>query len=124
MRKDKLCNVYPVLHLLGRLDSDDRANIIPFLSQEACEGIYECIHNGLHNKKIHSNSRKELRKGLKKNADILRCILNPKSCEKTKKKKLIQVGGDGIGLIVKTVLPYIVEHLLEENEFPENGNDS
>lgn len=116
MRKNKMSKIYPILHLLGRLDSEDRSNLIPFLSQDACEGIYECIHNGLKNKSIQIDHRKALRNGLKKNADILRCIIDPKSCDKTKKKKLVQVGGDGIGLIVKTVLPYMAQQLLQQNE--------
>lgn len=111
MRKHQISQVYPLLELLSRLEGEDRMKLIPFLNQTGCDGIYECIHNGLRSKLVSLESRKEIKKTLKSDADIYRCILKNGLCPLKKQKKLTQVGGKGLGLLLNSVLPLLSEHL-------------
>lgn len=111
MRKHQIAQAYPMLELLSRLEEEDRMKLIPFLNQTGCEGIYECIHNGLRSKLVDLGRRKEIKRTLKSDADIYRCILKNELCSAKKQKKLTQVGGKGLGLLLKSVLPLLSEHL-------------
>jgi hypothetical protein len=111
MRKQQITQLYPMLELLARLEETDRMKLIPFLNQTGCQGIYECIHNGIRSKLVSLENRKEIKKHLKSDADIYRCLLSNKLCAAKKQKKLTQVGGKGLGLLLHSVLPLLSEHL-------------
>ena len=106
-----MSNVYPFLEFLSRLNSADRTLLIPYLNGDGCESIYECVHNGLWSKALSIKKRKEIKKNLKQDEKHFRCILNGDVCSQTRQKRLTQVGGNGLGLILTSVLPLLAEHL-------------
>lgn len=110
MKKCDIKRVYPLLEVLSRLEESDRQIIVEFLNEAGCEGLTECVHNGLWSKAIDLDKRKLIKTNLKKDEASYRCILK-EGCSKKRHKKLVEVGGGGLGLILKSVLPLLKDHL-------------
>jgi hypothetical protein len=100
-----------MLEIISRLGDEDRMKIIPFLNDQGCDSIYECIHNGLRSKQVSSERRRAIRKTLKGEAELYRHILKTDYCPTKRQKKLAQVSGKGLGLILESVLPLLSQHL-------------
>jgi hypothetical protein len=98
------------LEVLSRLASNDRQVVVEFLNEVGCEALTECVHNGLWSKAVDGDKRKAIKSNLKKDEGHYRCILK-QGCAKKRQKKLVEVGGDGLGLILNSVLPLLKEHL-------------
>jgi hypothetical protein len=111
MRKTQIARLYPMLQIMSRLGDEDRVKIIPFLNNHGCESIYECIHNGLRSKQVGSERRRAIRKTLKGEAELYRRILKTDHCPTKRQKRLAQVSGRGLGLILESVLPLLAQHL-------------
>jgi hypothetical protein len=110
MKKCNMKRLYPLLEVLSRMGESDRQIVVEFLNEAGCEGLTECVHNGLWSKALDADKRKAIKTNLKKDAEHYRCILK-EGCSKKRHKKLVQVGGDGLGLILNSVLPLLKEHL-------------
>jgi hypothetical protein len=97
------------LDLLASLEPEERAGIIPYLNEQACKKIYECVHNALYNKSISKENRRKIRAHLKPDEGCFRSLLKTGLCSKTKQKKLCQVGGKSLGILLDAVIPLLVE---------------
>jgi len=111
MRKDKMNRIFPMLKVLAELGPKERKTLIPFLNEDGCEGLHECVYNALTRKYLPIAKRRELRNKLKKDEDIYRCILKQELCSRKRQQKLALVGGESLGLILEIVLPLISEYL-------------
>jgi hypothetical protein len=116
INRPALKKVYPLLKLLERMSSTDRITIIQHLDSAACDAVYMCVYNGLHNTAISPQQRDALVKELggKKRAlrALMRTMQHSKVTDALKKKRLIQSGG-GLGLILGTVLPLLASFLFK-----------
>ena len=109
MNKKGIRKVSPLLKILNSLGNEERQVVIHFLTHEGCEGIYECIQNGLTNPTLKEEDKRELQQHLLPQKNKFRKLLKETRPEK-KKQTLLQVG-EGAGLIIKKVLPLLEEFL-------------
>jgi hypothetical protein len=108
MNKSKLKKLFPLLKILRSLSEEDRNVVLPFLTHEGCEGLYDCVYNGLWNETL--TDRGDIQKRLGKNKHKFRRLLDERVSSEKKKKTLQQVGGD-IGWLLEKVLPALAFHL-------------
>lgn len=108
--KRELKKVFPVLNVLSKLKEDDRKILLGYLNEESCTGIYDCVHNALHNKRLRN--RNDLRRRIQQHKNELRYIVKDTRHSKEKQKKLVQSGGS-IGLILSAVLPLLAQYLFK-----------
>jgi hypothetical protein len=111
MNKKQIKPVYPLLKILSKLSDSERQVLLPYLNHGGCEGIYECIHNGLCNSSLPAAERKKLACRLLKDKSKYRFLIRSKDPE-ARRKKLIQVGGS-VGAILSTVLPLLSDFVGE-----------
>jgi hypothetical protein len=109
MRKNKASQICKLVDLLADMSPCDRKTIIPYLNEEGCKSIYECVNNALYNKDIPAEKKRLIRKYLKNDVGCYRSLLKTNLHAKTKQKKLCQVGGRGLGLILEAVLPILTD---------------
>lgn len=110
MKECDMQRAYPLLDVMSRMEVEDRKTLVEFLNSEGCQAVTECIHNGLFNKSIDPEKRKNIKVNLKQDEEQYRCILK-EGCSKKRQKQLVQVGGGGLGLILDAVLPILKENL-------------
>jgi hypothetical protein len=115
MNKKCLQSVLPVLKVLKDMKAKDRQILIPFLVEKVTEAIYECIYNATTNNEMSIEKRKEIKKHTIADKEIYRYLLKPKTNKMKRQKKLHQIGGDSLGLILQTVVPEL-ESILKSEE--------
>jgi len=114
MNKKCLQSVLPVLKVLTNLKAEDRQIILPYLTEKVIDAIYECIYNATTNNEMSIEKRKEVKKHTINDKEIYRYLLKPKTNPKKRQKKLHQIGGGSLGVILKTVVPELESILSEE----------
>ena len=109
MNKRAIKKVHPLLKIISKLGADERRVLLHYLTHDACEGIYECIQNGLTNPTLREEDKRLLHTSLLPQKNKFRKLIKERNPEK-KKRALLQVG-DGVGLILETVVPLLGEYL-------------
>ncbi len=111
-KKSKLRSTHELLRLLKGLTSKQRVGVLRCMDDSSCECVFEAVANVLRNDKIDQATRNRLKKCLGPHKKILRYLSNPKGSIKNKKKKLQEIGGFPLGMILKTALPFLSSILL------------
>lgn len=109
MNKRDIRRLHPLLKVISKLGEPDRKVLLQYLSHDGCEGIYECIHNGLTNPTLREEDRRVMQQSLKTHKNKFRKLLKEQDPAK-KKRALLQVG-EGVGLILEKVVPLLDEYL-------------
>jgi hypothetical protein len=102
-----LRNVLPVLKVLQGLSHEDRLNLLPHLASNVHDGIQECILNATCNSTIPLELKKIIKKHTMKDAEAYKYILKPNTTPRKINKKLQEVGGNGLGVILQAVVPVL-----------------
>jgi hypothetical protein len=110
MNKRKLGKVFPLLQIVAKLSEGERQVLLCYLNYDACDGIYECVFNALYNTTLPQSEKKHILTFLKKNKKRYRCLVN-KDETSLKKHKTLQKVGDGVGVILNSVLPLVDNYL-------------
>jgi hypothetical protein len=110
MNKRKLGKVFPLLQIVAKLTEGERQVLLCYLNYDGCDGIYECVHNALYNTTLPQSEKKNILTLLKKNKKRYRCLVN-KNEKPLKKYKTLQKVGDGVGVILNTILPLLDNYL-------------
>jgi len=110
-----LQRVVPVLKLLQTMNSEDRIKMIPHLADDVQDGISECILNATCNKSIPMELRKLIKKETMKDAEKYKYLLKPNTSSRKRHAKLQQIGGSGLGLILRAVVP-ILDKISQKGE--------
>lgn len=114
MNKKKLKKLLPIIQLITKLPQEQRAGLLEYLSDEAHEGLCECIYNGIANKSLLGQKKSQfLKEKVRKDQKALLTILRPNISKKTRRRKMIQSGGS-IALILATVLPMLAEYVVKK----------
>ena len=101
--------VHPLLKIISKLSDGERKVLFPFLTHEGCDGIYECVHNGLSNPTLNEEDRRDLNQKLLPQKNKFRKLIK-ESDPVRKKRALLQVG-EGVGLLVEKVVPLLEDYL-------------
>ena len=95
------------LKTLKSLPKEKRNLLIPYLSDDGCATIYECVTNILHNKNI--KNRKKLKSKLSDYKNDLRYLGNSNISNSSKKRRLNSKGGAILPLILTTAIPLLMD---------------
>jgi len=88
---------------------DHRCILMSHLDLDSCELIYETIFNVISNKSIPVKKRQQLQKVLQPHQNNLRYMANKNNKATLKKKRLTQIGGNPLGIILSTAIPLLLE---------------
>jgi hypothetical protein len=113
MNRRQLNKVFPLLKILQQLGEVERQILLCYLTNEGCEGIYECIDNALYNSTLSKVDRQKILEVLRKNKRKYRCLVN-KDLSPGRRHKTLCKAGDGVGIILNIVLPLIEKHLKKQ----------
>lgn len=111
-KKKILLRHLTLLKVLDKLSDKEREKIIPFLNNDACSNISECVLNILHGSHLNKSAKSKLKDELKGSQKQLRYIANPKKPIHLRKKRMEQSGG-ALGVILATILPIIANLVIE-----------
>jgi hypothetical protein len=109
LNKRTIRKVHPLLQIISKLGSEERQVLIHFLTHEACEGIYECVKNGLNNHTLRDEDKELMHQSLSPHKSKFRKLLHEHDPVK-KKRTLLQLG-EGIGLILEKTVPLLGDYL-------------
>lgn len=109
--KKKLQHVLPMLDTLKKVSSKQRPILLSHFDDASCSAIYETVHNVIHNPKVNSKCQKRLKKSLYPYKKDLRYLANKKHSNKSKKKRLIRMGGFPIGAVLSAAIPLLLNLL-------------
>jgi hypothetical protein len=109
MNKRAIRKVHPLLKIINGLGNEERQVLIHFLTHEACEGIYECVRNGLTNHTLRDEDKQQMQTSLNPHKGKFRKLLAEEDPER-KKRALMQVG-EGVGLILEKTVPLLDSYL-------------
>lgn len=127
MDKDSLRKILPALKVLQRIGPEERQTLIPFLPTNVTNGIYECIYNATCNSELPMRLRKYIKKNTIADAEQYKYLLKPNKSVRKRQKRLIQIGGGGLGHILNAVVP-VLSHIVRKNkdneEHEEGGKES
>lgn len=109
--KKKLRIALPLLQILSILPPKSREIIVKHLNTDACEILYTSVCNTLYNRDLLNKG--ELRIKLNPYKNNLRYIINENKKSNLRHKKLIQIGGNPLGLILGATLPILFNYLFK-----------
>lgn len=99
----------PLLNFFSKLNMEEKKVLMHFLDHEGCQGLYECITNGLTNTTLREDDQRFLHENLVQDKNKFRKLI--KECDPEKKKRQLLQVGEGAGLIVEKVVPLLEEYL-------------
>lgn len=99
----------PLLELLTKVNTDSRHKILKHCHSDLIKAIEECVFNVLKRNVLLKQKRIEK---LKKYKNILRKIGNSKTNINQKKKLIIQSGGNYLPILLKPIVLYLFDKLL------------
>ncbi len=102
-------SLIPLLHVLKSLKSADRVIILAHLDDHTRDAIYKTVSNVLKSKRVPIQNRIHLRDNLGSFKSDFRCLISKDSSSVQKKKKLTQLGGNPLSLILDTALPLMLD---------------
>ena len=97
-----------LIKIVSRLKPEERSLIIPYLKTEAVEFLCECVHNVLYTD-IGIKNKNKVKNKLKNQCSVhrLKTIVS-KSKSISARKKALSQEGKGLGLILSTALPFLI----------------
>ncbi len=102
-------SLIPLLHVLKSLKSSDRVIILAHLDDHTRDAIYKTVSKVLKSKKVPIQNRIHLRDNLCSFKSDFRYLMSKDSSPIQKKRKLTQLGGNPLSLILDTALPLMLD---------------
>ena len=94
---------------LNSIGNTHQKNILPFLHDEACNKLYDCVWNALNNDGVAN--REKLKKKLEPFKSDLRVLANLSLSKQKKRKRMDEVGGQFITPILAATVPILIDFL-------------
>jgi len=109
--KKRVKNYIGLINLLNKSNSKKKEIILKHLNDKSIDFICELVHNVIHNNfNLSSKKVRKIKTLLHPNKKSFR-YLSKKSGRIDKKRKLMVQHGQGIGVILSTVLPILLNVL-------------
>jgi hypothetical protein len=97
-----------LVRVISKLKPDDRSCLIPYLKTDSLEFLCECVHNVLYTD-IGIRNKSKIKNKLKKQCSVHRLkTIASKSISLSAKAKALSQEGKGLGLILSTALPFLL----------------
>jgi hypothetical protein len=114
LSRKKLTKMAPLLNLLSRLSTEDREIAATFLNDEACEAMCECVHNSITNLSTEETVRDHFKQETKPVIKTLRFLADENKPVSARQKKLPQLGGGILGLVLSLAIPLLTSFLAKK----------
>ena len=101
--------VIPLLNVLKSMNSTDRIIILAHLDDKTRDDLYLTIDSVLKSEKVPIQAKLNLHKKLHHHKGHLKQLTNKTISKQTKKKKLIQIGGNPLKIILNVALPLMLD---------------
>ena len=98
----------PLLNVLKSLSSNDRIIILAHLDDETRDLLYLTISSVLRSEKVPIETRLKLKKKLLPHKAKFRVVTRQDASSQLRKKKLHQLGGSPLKLMIDTALPLML----------------
>jgi hypothetical protein len=97
-----------LVKIVSKLKPEERSQIIPYLKTDSVEFLCECVHNVLYTD-IGIKNKTKIKHKLKNQCSVHRLkTIASKSKSITAKTKALGQEGKGLGLILSTALPFLM----------------
>ncbi len=109
MRETQKKVILPLLGVLKNLKAADRIIILAHLDDLSRDSLYETINRVLsQSSPLPSSKKKLLKKKLWPHRDDLRYLTSQKKSNREKKRRLVHMGGNPLGYLLKTAVPLLL----------------
>jgi len=109
MRETQKKVILPLLGVLKNLKAADRIIILAHLDDLSRDSLYETINRVLsQSSPLPSSKKKLLKKKLWTHRDDLRYLTSQKKSKREKKRRLVHMGGNPLGYVLKTAVPLLL----------------
>jgi hypothetical protein len=112
LNKRAIRKVHPLLKIISSLGKEEQQVLLHYLTHEGCDGVYECVENGLRNTTFNPEDRQMMQQSLLPQKNKFKRLLKEQDPQK-KKRALMQVG-EGIGVILEKTVPLLGKYLQNE----------
>lgn len=109
MNKKNRKVILPLLHILKSLKPDQRIIVLAHLDDKTRDILYQTIVWVLRGKKLPHGSRQYLRSKLKSFQKEFRYLGDAGKTERSKKKKLMQIGGGPLKHVLSLAVPLLLD---------------
>jgi hypothetical protein len=97
-----------LVRIVSKLKPEDRSLLIPYLKTDSVEFLCECVHNVLYTD-IGIRNKNKIKNKLKSQCSVHRLkTIASKSRSVTAKTRALGQDGKGLGLILSTALPFLM----------------
>jgi hypothetical protein len=97
-----------LVRIVSKLKPEDRSLLIPYLKTDSVEFLCECVHNVLYTD-IGIRNKNKIKNKLKSQCSVHRLkTIASKSLSVTAKTRALGQEGKGLGLILSTALPFLM----------------
>ena len=97
-----------LLYLMGKADNNaEMCATLKSLNKNGRDLIYQCIYNSIYNPDISELKRKEIRRKLASEEQLIKYLSNRGRSEEKKKKLLEQRGGFILPLLLSAAIPLV-----------------
>lgn len=97
----------PLLKVLRDIKPEQRTIILAHLDNQGCSTVINSVKKVLHNKKLNNHTRKKLIKTLSSQKNLFRKLISSKKGKD--RKQLLPAVGSGLGLVLGTAIPLLLE---------------
>jgi len=104
----------PFLTTLKSVRPAQRTIMLSHLDNPSCEIVCQAIGNALHNTVISPVERTDLKNSCAQYKTLLRYLSRPSGSIEWKKKKLPQLGGQPLEMILSSVIPLLMRRLTKQ----------
>lgn len=102
-------NLIPLLNILKSMKSKDRIIILAHLDEETRDALCATINSVLTSAKVPIETKLKLKKKLYRHKDDFRHLSSEEATTSSKKKKLSQLGGNPMKVVLDAALPLLLD---------------
>lgn len=106
--KKRINEMVPLLNALKCTKSKDRIIFLAHLDDKTRDDLYLTIASVLKSNKVPIETKLALKKKLHPHKESLRCLIAENEPKDKKKKKLTQIGGSPMKILLNTALPLML----------------
>ena len=110
-KRAKLQKVLPFLQAIKNLNPAHRSVLMNHLDDDSWDLLFQTVSNVISNPLIPGKRKLHLKRQLSRYKAPLRHIANKNASKSSRKKKMLQMGGNPLALILSTAIPLLLDIL-------------
>lgn len=111
MKRQAVKKYVPLMKIIKKLNNDEKRVLVKHLDGKSIECLSCVFRNAIANPTLSEEQQKHLRQKLWDKRNDVRFIANTKKSTDAKRRRLSQLGGNLLGLIIGQLLPLVTSLL-------------